>query len=185
MLSCLTYELSGRPWLRDMIHRQKSQGKTLKCGTPPEPLPVHLNRFYSEWKSVLGEISKACPVIADDARALLRLDPLNAANDATIDEHLAPIRAALSDSKVALGMQREQERDMFADNLRKLRMEKGWSLRRLARECMEATRRIGFGVHAPDRHQLMDYERGRSNANPRTRVVLATALGVAADQIYP
>lgn len=49
---------------------------------------------------------------------------------------------------------------------------------------MDAARRMGFGVRAPDRFQLMDYESGRSNAHPRTKLVLAAALGVDVDQIY-
>jgi hypothetical protein len=41
----------------------------------------------------------------------------------------------------------------------------------------------GFGVRAPDRHQLMDYEAGRSNAHPTTKQVLASALGVPVDDL--
>jgi transcriptional regulator with XRE-family HTH domain len=72
---------------------------------------------------------------------------------------------------------------VFGKRLSTLRKERGWSLRRLARECGHAPRRLGFGVRAPDRYQLMDYEGGRSNAHPRTKLVIAAALGVAVDQV--
>jgi transcriptional regulator with XRE-family HTH domain len=88
-----------------------------------------------------------------------------------------------SDPKAARSIVRERDRNSFGERVIAMRRKKGWSLRRLARECAEAARRLGFGVRAPDRYQLMDYESGRSNAQPRTKVVLAAALGVAVDAL--
>jgi hypothetical protein len=89
-------------------------------------------------KSLLHEISGACPVVAENARALLQLDPLEVENNAAVDALLAPIRAAVSDRKVALGMWEDRERETFAGRLRRLRAEKGWSQRGFERECRKA-----------------------------------------------
>ena len=162
---------------------QARQSKPLRCGNPLVPLSSHVTRFRCEWVGVLQAIAQARPLVANSCDALLKLDPLSTKSDAAIEAHIARIRPMLSDPALARRMYRERDRVAFGKGLMALRKALGWSVRRLARECIKVARRMGFGVHAPDRHQLMDYEAGRSNAQPRTKVVLAAAFGVAVDQL--
>jgi hypothetical protein len=173
---------TGLAWLRSIDRRQQSQPwQQIKCGPSHEAVSVHLNRFRQEWTDALRSIAQQCPAAAEQCAALFRIDPLRTDSDAAIASNLAQIRRVVSDPKAARSVVRERDRNSFGERVIAMRRGKGWSLRRLARECAEAARQLGFGVRAPDRYQLMDYERGRSNAHPRTRVVLATALGVAVD----
>jgi hypothetical protein len=74
-----------------------------------EPVSTHIARFRFDYAGVLREIALNHPVIADQCSALLQLDPLKAANDAAIARHVAPIRAALCDRKIALAMSRDRK----------------------------------------------------------------------------
>jgi hypothetical protein len=132
--------------------------------------PLHIARFRFDYAGVLREIALNHPVIADQCTALLQLDPLNAANDATVARHLAPIRAALSDRKIALAMSRDKARDVFARNFRKLWAEKGYSIRRMEKQCAAAAKLLGAGARPPDLWQLLDYRAGRRYPELRTRV---------------
>lgn len=89
----------------------------------------------------------------------------------------------LSDPGLARRLYMERDRGAFGSRVASLRKALGWSLRRLARESADAAKRIGFGVRAPDRYQLVDYETGRSDAHPTTKRVLALALGVPVDDL--
>jgi transcriptional regulator with XRE-family HTH domain len=135
------------------------------------------------WRGVLREIATACPLVAESCRALLQLDPLRAESDQAIERHAAQIRRVLSDPALARRMYRERDREAFGNRVASLRKALGWSLRRLARESADTAKQIRFGVRAPDRFQLMDYEAGRSNAHPTTKQVLASALGVPVDDL--
>jgi len=75
-------------------------------------------------------------------------------------------------------MAREHERRSFGAKLRRLRMERGLSLRGLAGACREAARRLRFKGHSPNHVQIVRYEGGRLGAHRRTRMVIAAALGV-------
>ncbi len=183
LLSRLNYELAGRPWLQSMVYRQANSRKPILCGPSHEPVSLHVARFRREWHQALRDIASACPLVAESCEMLLRLDPLSKDSDAVVAREMARIRPVLSDPKLARRLWRERDREAFASWIATGRRDLGWSLRRLARECAAAARRIGFGVRAPDRHQLMDYERGRSNAHQRTRVVLATALGIELEKL--
>jgi hypothetical protein len=166
-----------------MIHRQASQVKPLKCGTPPEPLSDHVKRFQHEWVNVLRAIAKACPLVAESCRELLRLDPLNTMSDRAVEHHADRIREILSDPVLRPSLERERNRKAFGENVARLRKALGWSRRQLVRECAKAAGRMGFGVRGPDRWQLADCEAGRSNAHPGTKVVIAAALGVTVDEL--
>ena len=50
------------------------------------------------------------------------------------------------------------------------------------RECIHVAQRKGFGVHPPDRFQLMDYKARRSNAHA-PKMVVTIALSVAVNQL--
>jgi transcriptional regulator with XRE-family HTH domain len=157
-----------------MVYRQAHQpGREIPCarhpGDPLRPVREHERCFRAEWNGVLRAIAEACPTAADECSVLLKLDPLRPDSDAAITDAVASIRH-LSDPCTIRTMRRERERSAFGQRIAALRREKGWSLRRLARECTEAARRLGFGARAPDRFQLMDYERGRSNAHARARL---------------
>jgi transcriptional regulator with XRE-family HTH domain len=180
----LLSERAPGSWLRGMVYRQASQPrKEIRCGTPPERLSLHVARFRREWAGLLREIASACPLVAESCEALLQLDPLSKESDADIERYVARIRRVLSDPGLARSLYRERDRQAFGSRINARRKALGWSLRRLERESADAARRIGFWVRAPDRHQLMDYEAGRSNAQPRTKVVLAAALGVGVDAL--
>jgi hypothetical protein len=163
-------------------------GRDIPCardrGDPLKPVREHETCFRREWNATLRAIAQQCPAARSGCAALLKVDPLDPRNDAAITAAVAHIRWTVSDPRVARSIVRERDRTSFGEKVIAMRRGKGWSVRRLARECAEAARQIGFGVRAPDHFQLMDYERGRSNAQPRTKVVLAVALGVAVDQIY-
>jgi hypothetical protein len=174
---------TGLAWLRSIARRQKSQPwQPIKCGPSMEPASVHIKRFRDQWAAAIRASAAAYPAAASDCAALLALDPLRQDSDSAISAAIAAIRR-LSDPGVVRSMEREAKRDEFRNRLSTLRKERGWSLGRLARECGHAARRLGFGMRAPDRYQLMDYESGRSNAHARTKLVLAAALGVALDHI--
>jgi hypothetical protein len=176
--------LDGLPWLHSVVHRQATQPwQAIPCGNPPEPVSTHVARFRREWRSTLQAIASSHSVIADTCDALLALDPLDTASDRPA-AHVARITPVLTDRGVERRMCRERDRQAFAGELARSRKERGWSIRRLARECVKAVRRLGFGVRAPDRWQLMDFERGRSNANLSTKRVLAAALGVSVNALF-
>jgi hypothetical protein len=137
------------------------------------------------WRGVLREIATACPLVAESCRALLQLDPLRAESDQAIERHAAQIRRVLSDPALARRMYRERDREAFGNRVASLRKALGWSLRRLARESADTAKQIRFGVRAPDRFQLMDYEAGRSNAHPMTKRVSDSALGVPVGDLEP
>src|SRR5260370_39614245 len=76
------------------------------------------------------------------------------------------------------------QRHSVGVNLRRLRLERGLSLRNLASECAAAAQRLRFRTHTPEHYQIVAYESGRLGAHPRTARVIAAALGVAPDLIY-
>jgi hypothetical protein len=143
-------------WLRSVARRQASQPwQQIKCGPSREAVSVHLARFKRDWSTAIRQIASAYPLAAEGCAALLKVEPLNPRNDAAIAATVAHVRRMVSDPKAARSIVREWDRTSFGEKVIALRREKGWSLRRLTRECAEAARQIGFGVRAPDRHQLM------------------------------
>jgi hypothetical protein len=169
-----------------MVYRQAHQpGREIPCarhpGDPLKPVREHERCFRREWTAALRSIAEACPAVGEQCAALLRIDPLRTDSDVAIASNVAHIRRMVSDPMAARSIVREKDRTSFGERVTALRREKGWSMRRLARECVEAARQLGFGVRAPDRYQLMDYEKGRSNAQTGSKRVLALALGVSLD----
>jgi transcriptional regulator with XRE-family HTH domain len=167
-----------------MVYRQKHQlGRDIPCahyvGDPVKPVREHERCFRREWDRVLHEIACACLLVTDSCAALLALDPLSKQSDGEIERHIDVIRPVLSDPALPRRMHREREREAFGRAIAALRKQRGWSVQRLARECAKAARLLGFGLRAPDPYQLMDYERGRSNAHTTTKYVLAAAFEIA------
>ena len=171
-----------------MIYRQVHlPARDIPCarhpGDPLKPAREHEGHFRSEWTSTLRAISRQCPNAASECTRLLALDPLDARNDAAINATIARIRQ-LCDPRTVRTMQREKERYAFGATLRRLRMERGLSLWGLAAACRDAARLLRFRTHSSEHYQIVQYEAGRLGAHYRTVMVLASALGVAVDQIY-
>jgi hypothetical protein len=183
-LTDLSILVESLGWLRSAARRQQSQPwQPIKCGPSREAVSVHIGRFKRDWSTTIRQIASGYPSASGECAALLKVDPLDLRTDAAVAAAVARIRRMVSDPKAARSIVRGRERTAFGERVIALRREKGWSLRRLARECAETAKRRGFGVRAPDRFQLMDYETGRSNAQPRTKLVLAMTLAVAVDEI--
>jgi len=108
---------------------------------------------------------------------LLKVDPLDPRNDAAIIGAVASLRV-LTDPLTIRTMRREKERSSFGGTLRRLRVERGLSLRGLASACTQAAKRLRLDSHTPEHYQLVAYEAGRLGAHPRTVRVIASALGV-------
>jgi hypothetical protein len=174
-LSALIQQL---PWFRSVNRRQQSQPwHPIKCGPSLEPVSVHVRRFRDEWTAALRSIAQQCPSAAAPCRILLRLDPLPPDSDAGITDAIAAIRH-LSDPRTVRSMAREKERSSFGGTLRRLRMERGLSLRGLAGACKQPALRLSFRSHSPEHYQTVAYEGGRLGTHRRTRMVMAAALGV-------
>jgi hypothetical protein len=170
-----------------MVYRQKHLlGRDLPCarerGDPLKPVREHERSFRREWTGTLRAIGQQCPTAAAECARLLALDPLDPRNDAVISATIAKIRH-LSDPKTIRSMQRERERHSFGANLRRLRLERGLSLRGLAAACSDAAQRLRFRSNTPEHYQIVAYEAGRLGPHPRTARVIAAALGVAVGQL--
>ena len=141
-------------------------------------MSVHLRRFRDEWTAALRSIAQQCPTAKEQCAALLAVDPFDPRNDAAISTAVARIRH-LSDPHTIRSMARELQRSSFGTKLRRIRIEKGLSLRGLASACKPAAQRLHFHSHTPNHVQIVRYEAGRLGAHPRTVRVIAAALGVA------
>jgi hypothetical protein len=178
LLTDLSILVESLAWLRGAAQRQQSQPwQQIKCGPSHEAVSVHLARFKRDWSTAIRQIVEACPSAAGECAALLRLDPLDSRNDVAIAAALSSLRV-LSDPRTVRSMAREKERSAFGGSLRRLRVERGFSLRGLAHACEKAAQRLRFNSHTPEHYQLVRYEAGRLAPHPRTVRVIAAALGV-------
>src|SRR5882762_3375517 len=136
LLTALSTLVSDRPWLCSMVYRQAHQpGRDIPCarerGDPLRPVREHEVRFRAEWTRLLHAIARQCPSAADPCNVLLKVDPLRPDSGTAITDAIARIRH-LSDPLTIRTMARQRERCSFGGKLRRLRMERGLSLRGLA-----------------------------------------------------
>jgi lambda repressor-like predicted transcriptional regulator len=101
---------------------------------------------------------------------------------AAITDALSSLRV-LTDPRTVRTAARQRERSAFGGSLRRLRVERGLSLRGLASACTRAAKRLRFHTHTPRPYQIVRYESGRLAPHPRTARVIAAALGVPVSEL--